>query len=172
HLDQLHAQARERHAEADLHGGRHEDLIPELQDLTARHPLRERFHSQLMMALYQCGRQAEAIAAYFHARDALITELGVEPGPGLRDLYQQVLDSAPVLVAASPAPARPAGAEPVPVTPRSLPATVPNFTGRSAELRALAGLLDRPGQQVPGAVVISAIGGTAGVGKTALAVYW
>jgi len=170
YLDQLHVQTLEWRVEADLHAGRHEELIPELQDLTGRHPLRERFHGQLMLALYQCGRQAEAVAAYFRARDALITELGVEPGPSLQDLGQQVLDSAPVLTANSPT--RPAVAEPMQVTPRDLPPTVPHFTGRSAELQALTGLLDRPGQQVPGAVVISAIGGTAGVGKTALAVHW
>ncbi len=170
HLDQLHIQALEWHIEADLHEGRYEELIPELQDLTASHLLRERFHGQLMLALYRCGRQAEALAAYFRARDALISELGVEPGPGLRDLYQQVLEAAPVPATTSPA--RLAGAEPRPVTPRDLPPAVPDFTGRSAELQALTGLLDRPGQQVPGAVVISAIGGTAGVGKTALAVHW
>ena len=56
--------------------------------------------------------------------------------------------------------------------PRELPPAVPGFTGRSAELRALTGLLDRCGEQAPGAVLISAIGGTAGVGKTALAVHW
>jgi DNA-binding SARP family transcriptional activator len=170
HLDQLHVQALEWHIEANLHQGRHEELIPELQDLTAIHPLRERFHGQLMLALYQSGRQAEALAAYSFARDVLISELGIEPGPNLRDLYQQVLDSAPVLAAAPPA--RLAGAETMPVKPRDLPLTVPEFTGRSAELQALTALLDRPGQQAPGAVVISAIGGTAGVGKTTLAVHW
>jgi hypothetical protein len=149
HLDQLHVQSLEWRIEADLHEGRYEELIPELRDLTASHPLRERFHGQLMLALYQCGRQAEALAAYSRARDALISELGVEPGPGLRDLHQQVLDAAPVLAAASPT--RPPVAEPVQVTPRDLPPTVPDFTGRSAELQTLTGLLNRPGQQVPGA---------------------
>src|SRR6185312_6886384 len=69
-------------------------------------------------------------------------------------------------------PARPAEAEPLRVTPQALPSAVPGFTGRSAELEALTGLLDRSGQQAGGVLVISAIGGTAGVGKTALAVYW
>jgi tetratricopeptide (TPR) repeat protein/transcriptional regulator with XRE-family HTH domain len=69
-------------------------------------------------------------------------------------------------------PARPAEAEPLRVTPQELPSAVPGFTGRSAELEALTGLLDRSGQQAGGVLVISAIGGTAGVGKTALAVYW
>ena len=73
HLDQLHVQALEWRIEADLHEGRHEQLIPELRDLTARHPLRERFHGQLMLALYRCGRQAEALAAYQPARDVLVT---------------------------------------------------------------------------------------------------
>ena len=170
YLDQMHVQVLEWRIEADLHEGRNEELIPELRDLTASHPLQERFHGQLMLALYQCGRQVEAAAAYQHARDVLITELGVEPGPDLRDLHQRILSAAPALAAASPT--RPAAAEPERVPPRELPPTVPDFTGRSAQLRALTQLLDRPGQQAPGAVVISAIGGTAGVGKTALAVHW
>ena len=100
HLDQLHVQALDWRIEADLHEGRHEQLIPELRDLTARHPLRERFHGQLMLALYRCGRQAEALAAYPRARDVLVSELGVEPGPGLRDLHQRILAADPVLAAA------------------------------------------------------------------------
>ncbi len=80
------------------------------------------------------------------------------------------LSAAPVLASSSPT--RPALAEPEWVTPRELPPTVPDFTGRSAELQVLTQLLGRPGRQAPGAVVISAIGGTAGVGKTALAVHW
>ena len=76
HLDQLHVQALEWRIEGDLHDGRHEQLVPELRDLTARHPLREHFHAQLMLALYRCGRQAEALAAYQHARDVLVDELG------------------------------------------------------------------------------------------------
>lgn len=66
------------------------DLI-RLRSLAARHPLRERFHGQLMLALYRCDRQAEALAAYQRARDALVAELGVEPGPGLRDLHKRML---------------------------------------------------------------------------------
>jgi hypothetical protein len=65
-----------------------------------------------------------------------------------------------------------AEAEPKQGAPRELPSAVPGCTGRSAELEALSRLLDRPGEQVPGTVVISAMGGTAGVGKTALAMHW
>jgi DNA-binding SARP family transcriptional activator len=94
--------------------------------------VQERFHGQLMLALYQCGRQAEALAAYFRARDVLITELGVEPGPDLRDLHQQILGAAPILAATLST--RAPVAEPKQVTPRDLPPAVPDFTGRAAEL--------------------------------------
>jgi DNA-binding SARP family transcriptional activator len=175
HLEELHVQALEWRVEADLHEGRHEQLIPELRDLIARHPLREHFHGQLMLALYRCGRQSEALAAYRRARDVLVGELGVEPGPGLRELHQRILSVDPALTVTEPPPSVPAllaQGKPQQVTPRQLPSAVPGFTGRAAELQALTGLLDRPGERVPGAVVISAIGGTAGVGKTALAVHW
>ncbi len=169
-LEQLRMQAIEWQVEAGMHMGRHEQLVPQLRDLARQHPLREHNHAQLMLALYRCGRQAEALAAYQRARDVLVTELGVEPGPGLRDLHQRILSADPALAVTGPA--RPAEAEPLRVTPQELPSAVPGFTGRSAELKALTGLLDRSGPQAPGAVVISAIGGTAGVGKTALAVHW
>jgi DNA-binding SARP family transcriptional activator len=170
HLDQLHVQALDWRIEGDLHDGRHDQIVPELRDLTARHPLREHFHSQLMLALYRCGRQAEALAAYQHARGVLATELGVDPGPGLRGLHQQILSADPALAAAGPARRAPAG--PGPRGPRELPAAVPGFTGRSAELAALTRQLARRGQQAPGTAAISAIGGTAGAGKTALAIHW
>jgi DNA-binding SARP family transcriptional activator/Tfp pilus assembly protein PilF len=171
YLDQLQVQTLEWRIEADLHEGRPEQLIPELRELTARHPLREHFHGQLMLALYRCGRQAEALAAYQCARGALVAELGVEPGPTLRDLQQRILSADPALAVAAE-PTRPVEAGLTGAIPRELPLAVPVFTGRSAELQSLARLLGRPDGQRPGAVVISAIGGTAGVGKTALAVRW
>jgi DNA-binding SARP family transcriptional activator/tetratricopeptide (TPR) repeat protein len=169
-LEQLHVQALEWRIEGDLHEGRHEQVIGELGELTARHPLRERFHGQLMLALYGCGRQGEALAAYQAARDVLIAELGVEPGHGLRDLHQQVLSGDPALTVTRPA--RPVATEAERAVPRELPPTIPDFTGRSAELTALTRLADRPGGQARGAVVITAVGGMAGIGKTALAVHW
>ncbi len=169
-LEQLRMQALDWRIEANLHEGRHELVIPELQELAARHPLREGLHGQLMLALYRSGRQAEALATYQHARDVLVAELGVEPGPSLRDLHRRVLSADPALGADGPVRAGRAGPERV--TPRELPSAVPEFTGRSAELDALTRLLDRCGEQGPGTVVISAIGGTAGVGKTALALHF
>ncbi|HEV3380667.1 MAG TPA: tetratricopeptide repeat protein [Trebonia sp.] len=171
-LEQLHVQALDWRIEGDLHDGRHEQLIPELRDLTARYPLRENFHSRLMLALYRCGRQAEALAGYQRARDVLIAELGIEPGPGLRDLHQRILSADPVLIAAGMPGTAAAEGKSEPAVPRELPAAVPGFTGRSAELKELSRLLDRPAEQVRGTVVISAIGGAGGVGKTALAVHW
>jgi DNA-binding SARP family transcriptional activator len=169
-LKQLRVQATEWQVEAGMRLGRHEQLVPQLRDLVRQHPLQEHNHAQLMLALYRCGRQAEALAAYQRARDVLVTELGVEPGPGLRELHQRMLSADPALAVTGPTP--PAEAEPQRDTPRELPPSPPGFTGRSAELRALTGMLDRSGEHAPGAVVISAIGGTAGVGKTALAVRW
>jgi DNA-binding SARP family transcriptional activator len=169
-LEAMRLQAEEWRTDAALCLGRHAELIPGLQFLATHHPLRERFHCQLMMALYRCGRQAEALAAYQHARDILVEELGIEPGPGLQDLHQRMLSADPALAATEAA--RPTDAASQRAVPRELPSAVPGFTGRSAELQALSRLLDCPDKQAPKAIVISAIGGTAGVGKTALAVHW
>ncbi len=169
-LEAMRLQAEEWRADAALHLGRHAELVPRLQSLATQHPLRERFHAQLTLALYRCDRQAEALAAYHRARDVLVEQLGVEPGPGLQELHQRILSADPALTVTGPPGLT--EREPQPEVPRELPPTVRGFTGRAAELRALTGLLDRPGEQAPGTVVISAIGGTAGVGKTALAVHW
>jgi hypothetical protein len=129
-----------------------------------------------MVAYYRCGRRAEALDTYQAARDVLAREIGADPGPELQALQQQVLrdDSA---LAAPPAPGGPAGPPGQRAcgalageVPRQLPSTVACFAGRGAELAALTGLLGPgPGGPGPGgaapAVVISAIGGTAGVGK-------
>jgi DNA-binding SARP family transcriptional activator len=175
-LEQLRLQLLEDRAEAELHLGRHERLMPDLRDLAAAHPLRERFHAQLMLALYRCGRQAEALATYQDARQALVDELGIEPGAELRALHARIL--AGDRESASAAPPGPAGPGPAGVcaaaVPRQLPAAPGHFTGRQRELGLLTGLLS-PSQQsdLPGGtVVISAIGGMAGVGKTALALHW
>ncbi len=165
-LEQLRLQAIEWNIDADLHLGRDSELVHELQSLAAAHPLRERFHAQLMLALYRCGRRAEALAAYRHARQVLVDELGAEPGAELRELHQRMLAADPALGM----PERDAHAGALPV-PRQLPAAVGHFAGRVDELAELTALLGSAGQ-IPETMVISAIGGTAGVGKTALAVHW
>jgi DNA-binding SARP family transcriptional activator/Tfp pilus assembly protein PilF len=173
-LAELRLQALETRLDADLHLGRPGEVIAELRQLAAEHPLRERFHALLMLALYRDGRPGEALAAYQHARGLLVDELGAEPGPELRQLHQQILTADPALVQPASDPAGPTPARPA---PRELPGDVAAFTGRAAELaeldRLLLGQADPPpGGRKPTAAVISAVSGTAGVGKTALAIHW
>jgi DNA-binding SARP family transcriptional activator/Tfp pilus assembly protein PilF len=169
-LAELRLQMLEIRIDADLHLARHATVVTELQQLTAAHPLRERLHGQLLLALYRDGRQGEALAAYQHARRILINELGAEPGAWLQTLHQRILAADRAL--SLPEPAMPAAGNAVATVPRELPAPVTHFVGRADELATLTKLLDQIGGQMPGAVVISAIGGTAGVGKTALALQW
>ncbi len=169
-LAELRLQAVEIRIHADLMLGRNAAVVPELAQLTAAHPLRERLHGLLMSALHQDGRRGEALAVYQQARAVLVEELGTEPGTELQAMHQRVLTDAPVLGAFDPVPAT------VPVRPpvivRQLPCTVRHFTGRKRELAVLTGSVGRAGAQQPDAAGILVISGTAGVGKTALAVYW
>ena len=165
-LAEMRLQAIEARIDADLHLGRHADVIAELRQLASVHPLRERLHALLMLALYRDGQQAEALAAYQRARRVLIEELGSEPWPELRLLQRRILTADPALRLPAPLPGGPGM-----TVPRQLPAAVAHFAGRTDELKALTGLLDAAAGG-GGTVAISAIGGTAGVGKTALAVHW
>jgi DNA-binding SARP family transcriptional activator/tetratricopeptide (TPR) repeat protein len=167
-LAELRLQAAETRIDAELHLGGQGEVIGELRQLAGAQPLRERLHALLMLALYRDNRQAEALAAYRQARRVLVEELGTEPGAELQRLHQQILDADPALILTGPA------TPPVTDTgvPRQLPAAVAGFTGRAAELQALTRVLDEAGAGEAGTVVISAIGGTAGVGKSALALYW
>ena len=167
-LAEMRLRALETRIEADLHLGRHGEVIGELRDLAGLHPLRERLYTLLMRALYRDGRQGEALATYARARHLLIEELGAEPGAALRELHQRMLTAGPTLDAPGPPPSAPRTG---PVVPRELPAGIWPFTGRGGELKELTALLDQASEETP-TVVISAIGGTAGVGKTALAVQW
>jgi predicted ATPase/DNA-binding SARP family transcriptional activator len=138
----------------ELELGRHDDLVGELEALVAEHPLRERFRAQLMLALYRSGRQSEALDAYQSARRVLSDELGLEPGPELRQIERAVLNQ-DVLLDAPAAPPVAAAAVPAPVSP---------LVGRDDERRAVLELLRRP------AVRAVTLTGPGGVGKTRLAV--
>jgi tetratricopeptide (TPR) repeat protein len=165
-LDEERAQALEERLDVELTGGGGGELVAELTNLVQQHPHREGLHRALMLALYRAGRQADALAAYRHARQLFHDGLGIEPGAELQRLHHAILNRDPTL-AGQPQP-HPA---PPPAKPRELPLDVAGFTGRADALKELDELL--PEQSSPsGPVVITAIAGTAGVGKTALAVHW
>src|ERR1019366_8821514 len=113
HLDELTLVAIESWAGADLGLGRHGELAGELEALCREHPLRERLCELLILALYRSGRQADALRAYTEIRDRLVDELGIDPGPALRELQARILAQDPSLAPAS-APASPAPAQVVP----------------------------------------------------------
>jgi DNA-binding SARP family transcriptional activator/Tfp pilus assembly protein PilF len=163
-LDEQRLQAVEASIAAGLDLGRHEQLLPELARLGAEHPVRERLVELHMRALHHAGRTAEALELYRQARTRLADELGLDPGRPLRELHQAILQGDPEPLADT-LPPQP------PVRPTQLPPDVPGFTGREGELDELDALPAAPGQEGT-AVVISAVSGTAGVGKTALAVHW
>lgn len=96
-LDEERAAALEDRIDADLRLGRHAELVGELEAIVADSPLRERPRAQLMLALYRCGRQADALAAYRDARRTLVDEVGIEPGAALRELERHVLAQDPAL---------------------------------------------------------------------------
>ena len=165
-LEGLRLLAIECRVEAELNLGRHGQLILELRDLAAHHPLHERFHAQLMLALARSGRQAESLEAYRTARGLLVEELGVEPGRELREAHAAVLSGN---IGATEAPQR-IGCTVRDPKPRQLPAAARYFTGRSEEL----GRLIKLGDALAGArgeTMLAVIDGMAGVGKTALAVH-
>jgi DNA-binding SARP family transcriptional activator/tetratricopeptide (TPR) repeat protein len=154
--------AVERDIDLDLLDGRHGGVVPRLSELTASHPLRESLWVRLLTALDRCGRQAEALLAYDTVRRRLADELGIDPGPELQKIYADLLGG-------PPPPHRSAR---VVVVPRQLPADIPGFTGRAGILKALDALVDNRDLPETNAVVIAAIAGMAGIGKTALAVHW
>jgi DNA-binding SARP family transcriptional activator/tetratricopeptide (TPR) repeat protein len=169
-LEELRLTAVELRIEADMSCGHQAELVPELCMFTAEHPLRERLWHQLMRALQDCARPAEALEAYARARTVIADELGADPGPELQKLHQRILagDPQPASRPRTDGPAPPsAAASRSAAVPRQLPAAAPYFTGRAGELAALCQLLEQPAAAGGGAVAM--IGGTAGVGKTALA---
>ncbi|MFE1308966.1 BTAD domain-containing putative transcriptional regulator [Streptomyces sp. NPDC058755] len=169
-LEEWRLQLLESRLDMDLEQGCHAEAVSELTALTAAHPLRERLRELLMLALYRSGRQAEALAVYADTRRLLAEELGVDPRPGLRELQQRILQADPALAEPSTPAAEPAV---VPVRPAQLPASVPDFTGRSAFVSELSAVLASASESsAEGRVMaVSALAGIGGVGKTTLAVH-
>jgi DNA-binding SARP family transcriptional activator/tetratricopeptide (TPR) repeat protein len=213
-LGELRTLAEEERADLLLAGGQPAEAVAELTALVAEHPLRERARGLLMIGLYRCGRQAEALQVFHDTRSRLAEDLGIDPGTELSRIHQQVLAMDPALdghaethqPAAAPAqPERPptasasavntAGAPAVPPAtepattgpaptrsatgaapcPAQLPAEPADFVGRATELEWLRTLLPRmsgqpeSGQPATHTPTIALITGTAGVGKSALA---
>lgn len=169
-LAESRVQAVEWRADADLALGRHEELVPELRQLARDHPLREHVHVQLVTALLECGRRAEAMSAYQTARLELVENLGIEPGARLRALHDRILrgePDGPVVAGGGPA----AGSGAVDGPPdRTRPAADRQaLTDRQAELAELALLGDdvRAGRSR-----LACVRGPVGIGKSALIDEW
>jgi DNA-binding SARP family transcriptional activator/tetratricopeptide (TPR) repeat protein len=172
-LVELRLSAEEAWIDAEL-ALRHEaDLIPRLRALVGEHPLRERLWAQLIAALHRVGRRAEALTAFHELRGHLISELGLEPGPHVQALQQQIL------AGDEPEP-EPAGEKPLDdwsggghaLVPRLLPAAIPGFVARELELASLDELLAWSAGASRPAAVVAVLSGLPGVGKTSLAVHW
>ena len=164
-LEQLRLSAVEDRNEAELRLGHGSRLVAELSTVVTDHPLRERPRWQLMLALYQAGRQAEALDSYETARRLLIDELGVEPSAEFRAVHAQILRGE-VRRPSADKPADP----PVPearIVPHLLPSDVSDFTGRQTEINLLLRRLTTPSE----AATVCVIAATPGAGKSTLAVH-
>ena len=156
-LEEQRLGALETRVTADLEAGRHAALVGELRQLVADHPTRERLAGQLMLALYRCGRQAEALEAFQDTRRRLVEDIGVEPGPELRELQEAILRQDESLDL------QPSVVE----LPRELdPAVAPPLAGRTAEL---AKLRERWERVEAGSGALVTLSGPPGMGKSRLA---
>jgi DNA-binding SARP family transcriptional activator/DNA-binding XRE family transcriptional regulator len=177
HLAGRHAAIVIEYAETASAAHCPERALSRLEALARAEPLNERAGALRMIALASAGRQDAALGVYQELRRRLDEQLGMRPGPELADAQMRVLRQE-LPAAGQRGQRRPAGLAGRVMSPsgvpRQLPPAVPHFTGRAAELAILTALLNRPGDAkgTHAAVVISAIDGTAGVGKTALAVHW
>lgn len=167
-LNGLRLGAVEDRVDAELATGAGRTLVEELTELTNGHPGHDRLWGQLMTALYRAGRQADALDAFARARAVLVERFGLDPSPRLVEVHRQVLAN-DVRLTAPPDPAEVLvrAARPQPVR-NDLPGDIADFAGRRGEL---ARLLDSGRDTAPAAMVIEALDGMAGVGKTTLAVH-
>ncbi|KZB88019.1 AfsR/SARP family transcriptional regulator [Amycolatopsis regifaucium] len=163
-LSELRYQLVEERAELMLAVGRHRELVAELGEAVEAEPFREGLRAQLMLALYRSGRRADALAEFESARRLFADELGLDPGAALTDLHLRMLRSEPELDPPSQASAQARSR-----VPAQLPHEAPDFVGRTGELEQLAQWCSAT-RASGKALVISAIDGAGGIGKTTLAV--
>lgn len=169
-LEELRLTTIEARNEALLAVGRHAELVGELSGLVSEHPLRERLHGQLMLALYRAGRQADSLRAFERARSTLVEQIGIDPGPELRRLERRILEQDPGLDWVAPAgSSEPIAAPPlpskitVPARPLApLPAAITALVGREVETARVRHLLERSR--------LVTLTGPAGAGKSRLAI--
>ncbi|TWH03173.1 putative ATPase [Nocardioides sp. J9] len=169
-LEGLRLTGEELAAEVDLMIGDAAAAVVRLQDLAAQHPLRESVRGQLMRALYLAGRQADALEEYADLRARLVEELGVDPGPAVQQLHQQILEQDPALrPATQPAPAAPATTPGPPAAEPPRPSRIPStdllgeLVGRDRDVDYLVDLLRAPTSRL---VTVTGVGGC---GKTRVA---
>ncbi|MER5465096.1 BTAD domain-containing putative transcriptional regulator [Streptomyces sp. NPDC002668] len=167
-----------QYGEAMIAAGKSPSVLPVLEEAAAAQPLDEGAQARLIRAYEAVGRRDQAVAVYRRSRRLLVDELGVDPGPELSEAYVSVLRrrTRPPTPGHGHVPDQDATTGPVPVSvagalPAQLPADVPDFSGRDTELSALDRLLAGAEGSLT-AVAVSVVSGTAGVGKTALAVHW
>ncbi len=164
-LEELRLAVHGARIEADLELGRHAELIVELSPIVRANPLAERTAGQLMRALYHTGRRGDALELYRAVSRTTLRTLGVEPGADLRWLHERILnDDLPVKVVPEPMPR-----SEQPATPAQLPPAVPSLAGREADLAWLDELSERA---AAGETAVGVVTGTAGIGKSALVVWW
>ncbi|WP_460370776.1 AfsR/SARP family transcriptional regulator, partial [Actinocorallia lasiicapitis] len=144
-LSERRLAALETRLELALDGGDNARAAAELAVLITEHPLRERFHALLMLALYRSGRQADALAAFQRLRTDLADELGLDPSPALAELHQRMLEADPALTVAVSSPAAAPGG---PARPFQLPADIEDFTGRARQTSQIGALLHGDGMPV------------------------
>jgi DNA-binding SARP family transcriptional activator/tetratricopeptide (TPR) repeat protein len=188
-LQEARLTALEERFDAELRLGHHARLIDELTELAAKYPYRQHFAGQLMLALHGAGRSADALAVYQRTRRRLGDELGLDPSTELRQWHLAILRDDPDLdqvrqagpqigphtgPRAGPPAGRPPGQRSplAAIVPAQLPPDIPHFTGRAASLALLDELLPDAGAGPPRATPVAVVTGTAGSGKTALAVHW
>lgn len=182
-LEEMRLRALELRLDADLRLGLHREVVPELKEVTLRHPLHEELHSRLMIALHRSGRRSEALEAYRRLRESLVDELGLEPSDKIVQLHSALLSSDPTLDVTTNEtrgnnggePTKPVAQvrsprQPQPEIPEHLPPDISDFTGRGGLVAEIEEWLSHGNGDEAG-LRSAVITGMPGVGKSALAIH-
>lgn len=168
-LEELRLSALEERIDAELDLGRHLELVGELRGLCTEHPFRERLVAHSMRALYRSGQRADALEAYQRFQRRAAGELGIDPGPELRQLHEQVLRDDPALGVGGQVESRPVAPRAGIVAPALLPASASRLFGRDADKAWLDDVCET---RNPLATTVAVLTGPPGIGKSALATTW